>query len=77
MKTGRAGDDGMRWLNDITDSMGMSLSKLRQIVKDSEVWRAAVPGVTKSREQLSDSQQPKTDYTTANAYQRPSPFPTL
>ena len=39
----------MRWLNDITDSMGMSLSKLRDIVKDRETWWAAVHGVAKSQ----------------------------
>ena len=43
----------MRWLDSITDSVGMNLSKLREIVKDRETWRAAVHGVTKSWMQLS------------------------
>ena len=59
----RRGRQKMRWLDGITDSMDMALSKLRKLVLDKEAWPAAVHGVAKSWTRLSDGTELRSDIT--------------
>ena len=57
IEAGTEGGHRMRWLNGITNSMDMCMSKLQEIVNDREAWRAADHGITKSQTQLTEQQQ--------------------
>ena len=57
----RRGPQRMRWLDDITDSVGTSLSTLREMVKDREAWRATIHGVTKRRNLTTEREQQQPD----------------
>ena len=63
----RRGQQRMRWLDGVIDSMDMGLSKLQDIVKDREAWHAAVHGVTKSRTRMNSSSSLFYMYITLNS----------